>query len=265
MKKIHILFPVGILSLVLGFSFASANNARFVGSISGEDLAVASVQIKNENEVYREGEDIVVKKISSNGTITIENENGTSTKNENKNGTSTKNEKENDDEDYFTNSTSTTNFEIDGDTERAKENRGELISDAAKVLSGADLHLFVQSLVNKNSDIESISLKEDRVSITRNISTKLFGFIPSSIKETVLVIVWGDGTEQVTITRPWWNFLSKDNDETNIKVEDIENKINNISKGELKMTLDVATKARILSEIQNIFLLNSTASSTISN
>jgi len=261
MKKINILFPVGILSLVLGFSFASANSASLIGTIQGEDLAVASVKVNNENGVYREGEDIVVEKISSNGTVTIEKENGSTTKREDKDEST----KENDEKDYFTNSTSTTNFDVDGDEERSKENRGETISDAAKVLSGADLHLFVQSLVNKNSDIESVSLKEDRVSITRNISTKLFGFIPSSMKETVLVIVWGDGTEQVTITRPWWNFLSKDNDKTNIKVEDVENKIKNISTGELKMTLDVATKARIISEIQNIFILNSTASSTITN
>lgn len=262
MKK-NILFPVGFLSLALSISLAYASDARFVDTIYGEGLAIASVQTNNENGIYREGKDIAFEKVSSNGTITNEKENGTSTKNEKENSTSTKNEK--DDENDLLDSTSTINFEINGDDERSKENRGAIISDAAQVHSGSDLNLFVQSLVNKNKDIESVSSKEDRVSVTRNVKIKLFGFIPSSIKETVLVINWGDGTNQVTVSRPWWNFLSKDNlSTTTLTSVDVENRIKNVSIGELRSTLDAATKARIISEIQSAFL-NSATSSTITS
>lgn len=258
MKKINILFPVGILSLVLGMSFASASGARYVATIQGEDLAIASIQA-NTNAEVNDGKDIVIEKIASNGTITNEKENGTSTKNENKNGTSTKNEKEDD----LLNSTSTVNFEINGKEERAKENRGAIISNAAQVHTGNDFHLFVQSIVNENKNIESVSSQDDRVSVTRNVNTKLFGFIPSSIKETVLVVSWGDGTNQVTVSRPWWNFLSKDEVSASTTQAVIETRINNISTGQWKAILDAKTKAQIISEIQNAFLLSASSTSSV--
>lgn len=263
MKKINFLFPVGLLSIAISTSFAYADSARFVDTIYGDALAIASVQVNAENGVYRDGKDVAVEKISSNGTVTKERENGISNENEKEDATSTKSEK--DDENDLLNSTSTINFEINGDKERSKENRGSVISDVAQVHNGNDLNLFVQSLVNKNKDIESVSSKEDRVSVARNVKTKLFGFIPSSIKETVLVISWSDGTEQVVVSRPWWNFLSKDNvSTTTITSADIETRIKNISTGELKSVLDAKTKAHIILEIQNAFI-NSTTSSTVSS
>lgn len=259
MKKINILFPVGVLSLVLGLSFAYASGARYVATIQGEDLAIASIQT-NTNAEVNDGKDVVIEKIASNGTITNEKENGTSTKNERaKNGTSTKNEKEDD----LLNSTSTINFEINGDEERSKENRGAIISDAAQVHTGNDFHLFVQSIVNENKNIESVSSQDDRVSVTRSINTKLFGFIPSSIKETVLVVSWGDGTNQVTISRPWWNFLSKDEITASTTQAVVESRINNIPAVEWKAILDATTRARIISEIRNAFLISASSTSSI--
>lgn len=243
MKKIKILPSVSILCLALGVSFVSASEVGLIATIQGSPMVFLSVSSGNKSDIYSDRNNVETKKIASNGTITEEEENSTTTKSNGNNKNSL----------ISLVSTSTANFEINGDDERSKENRGTIISEAAKVLSGDDLHLFVQSIVNKNKDIASISSKEDRVSITRNVPTKLFWFIPLTTKETASVISWGDGTTQVSVTRPWWNFFSKYETTIASTTADIELGIKNIQVGEWKATLDASTKARIISEIQNAF------------
>lgn len=264
MKKITILFPVSILSLVFGVSFVSASDVGLVATIQGSPMIFLSVGSSDKSGVYYDSNNIVTKEIASNGTSTNENKNGTST-NENKNGTSTNENKNGTSTDNNPHNASSSNFVVDGESERTQGTRGLAISEIAQVTSGQDLHTFVLSLVNKNKDITNVTTAEDRVSVTRNVPTKLFWFIPLTVKETASVISWGDGTNQVSVTRPWWNFFSKYETTTSSTTADIEFGIKNIPTGEFKAVLDATTKARIISEIEAAFRVNSSASSTTTN
>lgn len=256
MKKIYILFPVSLVSVALGLSLASAS-AGFVATIQGTRLTTisASDEIRlagNESSDY--------KNIDAN----------TDTENQTRNSsTSSSKNDDNDDSDNddgiangSVNSNINSNFKIDGEQERSKENRGFFISEVAQVNSGDDLRLFVLSLVNKNKDITDVTIEEDSISVTRNIETKLFGFIPSSIKEKTLVAIWDDGTEHVSVVRPWWSIFSEDGIVTGDMSADIESRVKNVPTIPFKATLDTKTKAYILSEIQAAFIANAATSST---
>lgn len=71
--------------------------------------------------------------------------------------------------------------------------------------------MYVYYLVDKNVDVDNVSIKSDRVSMTRNVPVEFFWFIPSTVKETATIISFGNGTEQVLVSRPWWSFFHKVN------------------------------------------------------
>lgn len=265
-EKTFLLIPVGVLSMVLGVSFVSANNTAFTVSLQGDDLAFVSTSVNTNlggNTIYRDGEDNNDDDNQKNasGTIKVGDSDNSDINRKNASSSNSKNassSESNKDEDE--------DFEINGDEERSNnDNRGSLISDMAKVHTGSDLHLFVQDLVHKNTDITIVKTKEDRVSVTRIVPARLFGFIPVSTKETAEVVSWGDGTEQVNVSRPWWNFFFKNEISTDTISADIEFKMKNIPSSEFKTTLDATTKARIISEIQAVFIANGFATSTVSN
>jgi hypothetical protein len=244
MKKIKILFSLSIFSVIFGMSSVSADGASLVATIQGSPLTFVSVDAVTKTGVYSDGKEIDTKEVASNGTVTNEKEKATTTK------------------DTLTDTNDSnfdlaTNFEIDGDVERANGMMGTNISEMAQVHSGQDLHTFIQSLVVKNKDITSVSTEEDRVSMTRVMPTKLFGFIPSHIKETVSVVSWGDGTNEVVVTRPWWNLFSKDEIAKDSVSADMESRMKNIPSGEFKTVLDATTKARIITEIESTFKVSS--------
>ena len=99
--------------------------------------------------------------------------------------------------------------------------------------------------------------------MTRAIPVKFFGFIPIFINETAVVTSWGNGTNQVSINRSWLDFFSKNNVDKAKISSDLETKIKDIPTIEFKATLDAATKARIISEIQAVFKANGYATTTI--
>lgn len=254
--KLYILLPVSILGLVFSASIVSASNASFTVNLQGEALSLVATSIRTNsgvNMMYRDGKD----DDSDNDT----NATGTAKKNGDDNASSSsKYEGENDDE----NDDENENFEMDGMMERFNNpNRGFLISEMAQVHSGNDLHTFVQSIVHKNSDITKVVTKDDRVSMTRNMPAKLFGFIPMSTNETAEVISWGDGTKQVSVNRPWWNIFLRNGTSTEIISSGIEFRIKDIPASEFKLIMDASTKARIIAGIEAVFIANGFATSAI--
>jgi hypothetical protein len=258
MKKIKILFPVSLLCLAFGVSFTSASEVGLIATIQGSPMIFLSVISNDNSGSYSDGKEVSIKKLSSNGTITDEKENGTITINDEKNDNSSISLVS-----TSTVSTSTANFEINGDEERSKDSGGVLMNESNEVRSRDDLRLFAKSLINKNKDISTITAGEDRVLITRNIATKFFGFIPSYINETTSVIVRGNGNQEVSISRPWWSIFSEDGIMTKVISKDVETRVKNIPETLLITTLDATTKARILAEIQAAFVANSSSLSTV--
>lgn len=253
MKKTYILFPVGILSVAIGASLAYASSAAFTVSLNREDLALAPTSIRTNltANVYNEGQDTSDNnQLEASGTIKNEDNSDSDTKRNNTSSSTLKGE---------------ANFQINGDQERSNTTRGLLISEMAQVHSGNDLHAFVQALIKNNHDIKDVTTKEASVSVTRTVPTKLFGFIPLSTKETAEIISWGNGTEQVNVSRSWWNIFSKDEVATDTISMDIESRIKNIPTSEFKATLDATTKARLIAGIEAAFEANGSASSTITN
>lgn len=249
MKKTYILMPIGILSLTLGTVFVSAYDATKAIDSQGDllpivlSLADTKIDLNQRNSIEKSNnkENNTNEKLNASGTIKVKNNNKSE---ENENASSSINKNDNED------------FEIDGDLERSNDNRGLLISQMAQVHSGGDLHSFVLNLVNKNKDFLNVSSKEDRVSITRDMPTKLFGFIPFSTKETVIVVRYDNGTKKISVSRPWFDLFSKNEIGADIISADIEARLKNIPASELKTALSASMKAYILSEIEASFIAN---------
>lgn len=237
------MFPIGVLSVFLGASLVSASNSVLISSTQGKNMVLLSTT----TTMNKDGDhDDDKNRVNASGTIKIYKEN------DNEIDEASSSNKDNDE-----------NFEINGDEERRNDNRGFLISEMAQVHTGGDLHLFVQSIVHKNTEITEVETKDDRVSVTRIIPVKIFGFISASSTENILVISWGNGTSQIIVNRPWWDIFST-GEVTKDKVStDLESKIKNIPSAEFRAKLDTATKARILSEIQAVLIANGFASTTI--
>ncbi len=241
MKKIYLVFPISAFSVFLSVSLASANNPVLISNVQEKTTTLSSTTtFSKDND--RDNKN----RVNASGTIKIYREDD--------------NEMNNIDSPDMNNDE---NFEINGEEERKNDNQGSLISEMAQVHSGNDLHLFVQSIVHKNDDITEIDTKDDRVSVTRTVPVKIFGFISASSTENILVISWGNGTSQIIVNRPWWDIFSTSLVNKDKISTDLESKIKDIPSAEFKAKLDATTKARILSEIQAVLIANGFASTTI--
>lgn len=256
MKKTYILVPAGIMTLVLTISFAYAYDGMGPTNAEGDLLPVvltlADVDLRanvyNETKNTNVNESKYKETLTSSTTVKIENNNK---KEDAENASSTL--KKDDDE----------NFELDGDVERSNDDRGIIISNMAQVGTGTDLRDYVQSLVHENKDIVSVSMQEDRVSITRDMPARLLGFILTPSHETIEVISLGDGTKKINIDRPWWNIFSKNEIGSATLSNELEIRIKGIPASELKESLSISTKAFLISEIEKVLIGNTYSTSTI--
>lgn len=160
-------------------------------------------------------------------------------------------------------STTATNqsFSLDGATERLEINQTLLRnSTPTPILSLTDLKNFSKVLIYQNSDIKTILVEDDRVSITRIIPSKLFSLISLPVEETLTVISWGNQANQVVVSHSWWDMFSTREITEDAIADDLEARIKSLPAPLFTRVLTTEAKALILLEIQSIF--NTTGSTT---
>lgn len=155
------------------------------------------------------------------------------------------------------------NFEIQGKLERTSL-KNATITNFQDVYTNNDLYIFSQSVARNNKEIVSVVSREDRVSVSRTVPTKLFWIIPTTTEETAEIISWGNGLSEVNVTRPWWVMFSTNTAISTTLSNDIEDKIESIPRSKFKIILDPSTKAELILVIQNAFLTYGFASGTLS-
>lgn len=145
-------------------------------------------------------------------------------------------------------------FVIDGAYERLQQSKGVQKKEGVEEInSQKTLENYAKTIARDNSNIMLITVETDSVSLTRATQVKLFGVLPVPTKETVEVISWGDGTNAVQVTSPWWGMFSSypaDNQELS---SNMYKRMKEISPTLFSPTLTTTTKARIISEIQSAF------------
>jgi hypothetical protein len=114
-----------------------------------------------------------------------------------------------------------------------------------------------------NSDITSVSTTDNRVSITRAIPVKLFGFISATTTETATIISFGEGSKQIVVSRPFWNFFTTSVFTKDTVAGDIEANIKSIPDAEFSFLLSTTTKVLLLTKIRESFFLTSSSSVVI--
>lgn len=246
MKKIYTTPIAVILTGFLGTMIVSAGNPTFVGSVTGSGPTSTSIEAGSRASTYRYNQDNNDKEISNDDDQDREKSKEVEDKN-------------NSDKEGDVNTS--LNFEIDRDlVKKYGTTSAFLAQDFLLVRSPDDLKMYVYYLVDKNVDVDNVSIKSDRVSMTRSVPVQLFWFVPSTIKETATIISFGNGTEQVLVSRPWWSFFSQGKFTTSDISGDIEARIKSAPSGEFIAILSSATKAVMLSKIHESFLLTSSSS-----
>lgn len=150
---------------------------------------------------------------------------------------------------------STKTFLVDGAFERLNQTAATVNGTqvSGEINSQEELEKYAKTVALDNSDIMLITVATDTISLTRVTPVKLFGVIQLSSPETVEVISWGDGTNAVQVTRPWWGMFSNDQADSQELSNNVYRRMKAISPLLFSPNLTAATKARIISEIQNAF------------
>jgi hypothetical protein len=126
------------------------------------------------------------------------------------------------------------------------------ISSTAQVRSNTDFELYARTVAYDNAELDEVKATDEKVEVTFMRPAKLFGFIPTHVKERVEVEVDADGEAEVSVDKSWWAFLAADN----LKSGDLEARIesNLNSRGSLaaagSTSLSAETKAEILADIK---------------
>ncbi len=147
-------------------------------------------------------------------------------------------------------------LEVSGVLERLSSSMStfeEKPSSSEEITSQDELEKFTRALVRSNPKLSLVVVKENSVSVTRTVPTKLFWIFRTDGQETAEVISWGDGTSGVIISRPWWGMLSNYSTDEITVSHDIFSRMKNVPPELLTYSLSANTKARIISEIQKSF------------
>lgn len=85
----------------------------------------------------------------------------------------------------------------------------EVILRVSEIQTEEDLEDYTKALLMKGDEVESMSVRGERVHMTSTQPVKLFGFIGMSMTQEVIVDSASDGEDRVEVDFPWWSFLAK--------------------------------------------------------
>ncbi len=119
------------------------------------------------------------------------------------------------------------------------------------VVTPEDLSRYASDVITRDEDVEDVSITEEEVSVSYRKPTKLFGFIPTTIEETVTVDTNGD----VQVDRPWWAIFSNEEDSTRDVEEDVSARVDAATTDE-ESTERPTLLARILGAIDTSVKVN---------
>lgn len=150
--------------------------------------------------------------------------------------------------------------DVNGLTEEERQEFLATVKSHAEVKSGQDLENFAKGVLLNDAAVDDIAVDEEGVSISYKARGKLFGIIPITFTETVMVNPIG----VVKVRFPWFSFLVNED----VEVGDIETDIS-LSNRELTGTgevWDFSAYARTINIISNILKTkHDTAKNSISN
>ena len=69
----------------------------------------------------------------------------------------------------------------------------------------------VEAMVQNDTDIRSVVVSKNQVSITYDEQVALFGFIDASMERTGTITFMDDNTIEVEVSKAWWSFLASSN------------------------------------------------------
>jgi hypothetical protein len=142
---------------------------------------------------------------------------------------------------------STLTISVNGDDARSNSNLDTSVSSDAQVQNDASLNTYAEVIAHNDSNVQSVDVNNDQVSMTIDQPAKLFGFIPTTMTEQAVVSVDANGQVQVTTHKPWWAFLASDN--SDLLVADIKANLGNSASA--SGALSAQAKAKILTAIES--------------
>ena len=149
-------------------------------------------------------------------------------------------------------------YDSSGEAVLEVNSEGVAITASTQVNSYADLQVFSENMIIRNSNVANVVVSSDvdeesKVVVVYKHRGKLFGFIPVTIKSVTSVEAEVDNTINVNSGLSWWSFLVA---QENYSKAELESQIENNSTVQTNMKVDASASAKarvaeaVISEIR---------------
>lgn len=124
------------------------------------------------------------------------------------------------------------------------------VSDPSIVTTNGQLNAYADGIMHADPNILNVNLSDTSVAMTYKVPGRFLGFIPVTIKATATVNQ--DGT--VTVSHPWYDFLTATDDATVGTSVEMQAKIMTSQSSTTPATFSSQMQAELMAELQTAFM-----------